>query len=97
MTKMRTELQDQIRREAFVENRLYMMGILAFGDELHISLRKAVKQEYLNRIDDGLRHPNSWIDGDMASFERSIKGIERYLLEYAAGYDAGYRGAYSQN
>lgn len=97
MSKMRTELEDKARREAFVESRLDIMDVPATGNEPQISLRKALKQEYLKQIDDGLSKSNSWIDGDTASFENTIEGIENYLYEYAVGYEAGYKAAFSQN
>jgi len=103
MNKMRTELQDKAKRDTFVESRLDMIGDLwlasqTMGDEYCMSLRKALKQEYLKQIDDGLSKPNSWIDGDSVSFEHTLEGIEGYLSEYAIGYEDGYkRGASPEN
>lgn len=93
----RTELQDKAKREAFVESRLDKLGIPKPDRQRDIPLRAEVKQEYSNRIEDELRHCDSLLYGDAATFQNGLSLIEAYMVDWAAGCEAGYKAGASQN
>jgi len=96
MSTMRDQLQDEVRREAFVEARLETMNLSGSDGQYNISLRAAVRAEYLKQIEDGLKSRKTWVDNDAATGIDAIERIEACLHGYAAGYEAGYKAALPQ-